>query len=356
MIGSETSMSVKIISNLLPLPTLLFNFAHYAIRPWPWILVALSSIIVFPNLNEISKAFPHVDPSIIGHDLAYPAMLTYLPQGLLGLVVASLIAAYMSTMSTSLNWGSSYVVNDFYKRFLKPEASERELVAAGRISTVVMMILASTFALILESALQTFNVLLQIGAGTGLLYILRWFWYRINAYSELTGMVVSFLVALFFLILNNYHEAQIEILVAGGIDYNSAFEKVGGLKTYEQLIIGIGITTLSWLIVTFITKPAEKTKLEEFYRHVHPGGPGWKKVISNIKKSDMDIEIDKSSKDLPLGILGMFVGCIAVYGFLFATGYWLYAKYLQAIYLSIVTVLSLIVLFKLWNKINNSKR
>jgi len=332
--------------------TLFFNFAHYALRPWPWILVALSSMVVFPNLEMIGEAFPHVDPSIIGHDMAYPAMLTYLPHGLLGLVVASLIAAYMSTMSTSLNWGASYVVNDFYKRFLKPEASEKELVLVGRLSTVAMMFLASIFALFLDSALQGFNILLQIGAGTGLLFILRWFWYRINAYSEITGMVVSFFVAIFFLVLNNYHTSQIDILIASGIDYAVAFDQVGALKTYEQLVIGVGITTLSWFIVTLLTKPADDEKLDSFYRLVHPGGPGWKKVVANSSKFGTPIDPEKNRSDLPLGILAMFVGCIAVYGLLFATGYWLYANYLPAIILTVVTVIASIILFQLWNKLN----
>jgi Na+/proline symporter len=334
--------------------TLFFNFTHYAIRPWPWILVALSSLVVFPNLEQISQAFPHVDPSIIGHDLAYPAMLTHLPHGLLGLVVASLIAAYMSTMSTSLNWGSSYVVNDFYKRFLKPEASEKELVFIGRISTVLMMVLASIFALFLDNALQSFNILLQVGAGTGLLFILRWFWYRINAWSELTGMVVSFLVAIFFLVLNTYHEAQIKVIVATGLDYDFAFESVGALKTYEQLVIGIGITTLSWIIVTLLTKPAADEKLDSFYRLTRPGGPGWKKVVANSAKFGDQINSDKDSANLPLGILSMFVGCVAVYGLLFATGYWLYANYLPAILLTAVTITASIILFYLWQKLNKN--
>ena len=336
--------------------TLFFNFTHYAIRPWPWILVALASIIVFPNLESISKAFPHIDPSIIGHDLAYPAMLTLLPHGLLGLVVASLFAAYMSTMSTSLNWGASYVVNDFYKRFLKPAASEKELVSVGRISTVIMMILTSTFALFLDNALQSFNILLQIGAGTGLLFILRWFWYRINAYSELTAMVVSFLIAIFFLVLNNYHESQIQILVSAGIDYDVAFKEVGGLKTYEQLVIGVGITTLSWIIVTLFTKPASTEKLHSFYRLVRPGGPGWSKVIKSSDELKKMIGSEGGTTNLPLGILSMFVGCIAVYGFLFATGYWLYASYLNAIILTIITLISLTILYPLWRKINKSKK
>ena len=332
--------------------TLFFNFAHYALRPWPWILVALSSLVVFPNLEQISETFPHVEASIIGHDLAYPAMLTKLPHGLLGLVVASLIAAYMSTMSTSLNWGASYVVNDFYKRFLKPEASEKELVFIGRISTVIMMVLASFFALFLDNALQSFNILLQIGAGTGLLFILRWFWYRINAYSEITGMIVSFLIAIFFLMLSNYHESQIELLVKSGIDYNSAFVEVGGLKTYEQLLIGVVLTTVSWLIVTLLTKPASDRKLDSFYRLVQPGGPGWKKVIANSSKYGIKIVPDESKSNLPLGILSMFIGCITVYTLLFAIGYWIYANYLPATVLTIVAIFGSITLFYLWNKLN----
>jgi len=332
--------------------TLFFNFAHYALRPWPWILVALASIVVFPNLEAIKLAFPHVDPSIIGHDMAYPAMLTHLPNGLLGLVVASLIAAYMSTMSTSLNWGSSYVVNDFYKRFLKPSASEKELVLIGRLSTVLMMVLAGTFALFLDSALQSFNVLLQIGAGTGLLFILRWFWYRINVYTELTGMIVSFVIAIGFLVLNNYHETQIQALVATGIDYNLAFDQVGAFKTYEQLIIGVGITTLSWLIVTLLTKPASEEKLDSFYRLTTPGRLGWKKVIENSYKFGTPIDPSTQNSDLPLGILSMLVGCIAVYGLLFATGYWLYSNYLPATVLTIITITASVILFKLWNKMN----
>src|SRR5699024_4484964 len=164
-----------------------FNVMQYALRPWPWIIVALCSIIVFPDLASLRTAFPAAS-SVVANDMAYPAMLSFIPAGWLGIVVASLIAAYMSTISTQLNWGSSYLVNDFYKRFVRPGASPKELVLIGRISTVVLMAIASILALLLSSALQSFQILLQIGAGTGLLFILRWFWWRINAWSEITGM------------------------------------------------------------------------------------------------------------------------------------------------------------------------
>jgi len=329
--------------------TLFFNFAHYALRPWPWILVALSSLIVFPNLESIQHAFPNINPKIIGHDMAYPAMLTYLPAGILGLVVASLIAAYMSTMSTSLNWGSSYVVNDFYKRFVKKDADEKELVLVGRISTVLMMILASIFSLYLQSALNAFNVLLQIGAGTGLLFILRWFWYRINPYSEISAMIVSFLVAIVFLLINNSDTAEINALVSSGVDKLKAIEIVRPFKTYEQLIIGVGITTVSWIIVTFFTKPSKPETLNNFYQMIRPGGNGWKKVIP----ANLFTEIRTQNKgDLRWGIIGMILGSVSVYSLLFAVGYWLYAQVFLAIVFSILAVFTAISVFYIWQKVS----
>ena len=169
--------------------TLWFNLAHYALRPWPWIIVALCSVIIYPDLNDILIRFEGLDPSILGHDLGYPAMLVFLPHGLLGLVVASLAAAYMSTVSTHLNWGSSYIVDDFYRRFIAPDEGERHYVKVARISTVVLIVLASVVALWLENALQAFQILLQIGAGTGLVFLLRWFWWRVNVWSELSAII-----------------------------------------------------------------------------------------------------------------------------------------------------------------------
>jgi Na+/proline symporter len=310
--------------------TLLFNAAHYALRPWPWIIVALCSLVVFPDIDSLKDAFPGVT---IGHDLAYPAMLTFLPAGLLGLVVASLIAAYMSTISTHLNWGSSYVVNDFYKRFLNPGATERQMVRVGRISTVLLMVAACALAPFLENAKRAFDLMLQIVAGTGLLFILRWFWWRINAFSEITAMLVSFIVACYF-------------------EFVHTNIGLAPFESWQKLIIGVGITTISWLTVTFITKPADEKTLRSFYRLARPGGPGWKVVLQRAE-SDND-PIDESGKrwDLPAGILCMVFGCLAVYSALFATGFWIYANRVPAVILTVTAIVSAALLVKAWTKLD----
>jgi Na+/proline symporter len=236
--------------------TLFFNIAHYALRPWPWILIALASLIVFPDIASLQAAFPHIDPKVVKNDLAFSAMLNLLPAGLIGLLIAALLSAFMSTISTHLNWGSSYVVNDFYKRFIRPDAPQNELVNVGRISTVVLMILAALLALVLENALQAFNILLQIGAGTGLIFILRWFWWRINAYSEITAMFVSFFLALYF-------ELGVE----------------NPMPEHIKLITGVAITTASWILVTLVTAPASQEPLLRFFRLIQPAPGGWKPVI-----------------------------------------------------------------------------
>jgi SSS family solute:Na+ symporter len=314
--------------------TLFFNAAHYALRPWPWIVVALCSMIVYPQLADLQKAFPHIDPGVIGHDLAYPAMLTFLPHGLLGLVLASLIAAYMSTISTHLNWGSSYVVNDFYKRFIKPQAREKELVLVGRISTVVMMVLAGAMALWLENSLQAFKIMLQIGAGTGLLFLLRWFWWRVNAFSEITAMVVSFLVAIFF-------EFAHEPLLG-----------VGRLARSWEFVIGVGFTTVAWVIVTFLTRPTREGRLREFYRLSLPGGPGWRTVLAQARADGEAIDEGEGKWTVPLGLLCMMAGCAAVYGALFATGFLLYGNVIPAVILAVVAAASAVFLFKTWRKVS----
>jgi len=311
--------------------TLFFNAAHYALRPWPWILVALCSIVVFPDLASLRAAFPNVDPGVIRHDLAYPAMLTYLPHGLLGLVVASLIAAFMSTISTHLNWGSSYVVNDFYKRFINPIADEKTQVLVGRISTVVLVVLTGFLALLLSNALQAFQILLQIGAGTGLLFILRWFWWRINPYSELTAMIVSFFIALYLQIIHP-HTGLPEI------------------SAHIQLVLGVAITTIAWIAVTLLTKPSDTKKLRSFYRLVRPGGPGWKIIVDQAQRENDPIVTREKGWDVPLGILCMIIGCFAVYSALFATGYWIYGNFAPAIILTVIGLISIVMLMKLWNK------
>ncbi|MCK5740033.1 Na+:solute symporter, partial [bacterium] len=312
--------------------TLFFNAAHYALRPWPWIIVALASIVVFPNLESLQQAFPHIAPSSVRHDLAYPAMLTYLPAGLLGLVVASLIAAFMSTISTHLNWGSSYIVHDFYKRFVKPEAADKELVRVGRLSTVVLMTLAGLLALLLDNALQAFQILLQIGAGTGLLFILRWFWWRINPFSELTAMVVSFLVAVYFQFIHS---------LTGLPEINS----------HWQLVAGVVITTLAWVLVTLITKPSDSATLRRFYALVHPGGPGWAKIVA-AAKSDGEVFSDAEKDwDVPTSILCMVLGCFTVYGTLFSTGFWIYGNRGPAIVLTVISILAAVTLMFYWRRL-----
>ncbi len=312
--------------------TLFFNAAHYALRPWPWILVALCSMVVFPDLASLQNAFPHIKESVIKNDLAYPAMLTFLPKGLLGLVVASLIAAYMSTISTHLNWGSSYVVNDVWKRFLNPHATEKELVNVGRISTAALMIVSAGVALLLENAFQAFGILLQIGAGTGLLFILRWFWWRINAFSELTAMIVSFLVAVYFTFI-----------------HNRFFE--GSLPDWAPLCIGVGITTLSWIGVTLVTRPADEETLRSFYRLVKPGGPGWHSVVRRARAQKDAIDDGEGEWNVPAGLLCMVFGCFAVYGALFATGYFIYGRTLLAGVLTLVAAASIWILTRLWRKL-----
>jgi len=293
--------------------TLFFNFAHYALRPWPWIIVGLASLVLFPSLDSINNTFPNLSSEMQGHDVAYAAMMTYLPTGLLGIVLTSLIAAFMSTISTQLNWGSSYIVNDFYGRFINKNASEKQKVIIGRITTVLLMLFAALFSFYLKSAQDVFNLLLQIGAGTGLLFILRWFWHRINPYSEMTAMIVSFIIALFFFINGKLTTPMFEI--AG----------------YWQLIIGVVITTLSWIAITLLTEPTNSKTLTEF--------------------NDLIFEGDNKFKNIGEKITGFIAGTIGVYTFLFATGNWIYGKTVLASCLTMLTLICIIILLRIWKKI-----
>jgi Na+/proline symporter len=236
--------------------TLLFNAAHYALRPWPWIIVALASMVIYPNLSDIQRTFPYVDPSLIGHDMAYPAMLRFLPAGFIGLMLAGLLAAYVSTLSTHLNWGTSYLVHDFYRRFIKREATEKHYVLVGRLVTAVLMLLAALLTFVLDSAKQSFDLMLSVGAGTGLIYLLRWFWWRINAWSEIAAMVSSFVIAVAFFIAGKMHV---------------------NIAPHVSLVITVASTTIVWITVTLLTRPADRSKLIEFYRLVQPAGPGWRR-------------------------------------------------------------------------------
>ncbi|WP_456428396.1 sodium:solute symporter family protein [Rhodocaloribacter sp.] len=311
--------------------TLLFNGLHYALRPWPWILVALASLIVFPELSMMAERFPDLSAQVIRNDLGYPAMLTFLPSGLLGLVVTSLAAAYMSTMSTQVNWGSSIIVNDLYHRFLNPEATERQLVWVGRAATVALMVVACTLALFLENALQVFNILLQIGAGTGLLFLLRWFWWRINAATELTAMIVSFLLAVYF-------------QVAGRMEWPG-----GGLADWERLLYIVALTTAAWVIVAYTTAPTDPEVLKRFYRRIRPGGPGWRAVQAALLREGVAVETEAS--DLPYGLAAAVCGALGIYSVLFATGFFLYERPLTGLLFVAVAAVSFLGIYKLWPRL-----
>jgi Na+/proline symporter len=313
--------------------TLFFNFCHYAVRPWPWIIVALASLIVFPDLASLKNAFPHIPDHYLNHDMAYPAMLTFLPTGWAGIVLASLFAAFMSTIATHLNLGSSYLVNDFHRRFVRPKATEKELVIAGRTWTVILMVFACLLATQLKSALDVFEILLQIGAGTGLLFLLRWFWWRINAWSEVAAMLLSFSMAMFFKFCG------------------------GGLPewlqpAWMQLVVGVTITTIGWIIVTFLTPPTNEKTLREFVRRSRAGGPGWQRIVEQAASEGDNLDnANDQTWSVPVGILCTIIGCVSIYGMLFATGNLLYGKYAAAVVLFVISVGSAVVLLFLWSRI-----
>lgn len=316
--------------------TFFFNIMHYALRPWPWILVALASLIIFPDVASIQEAFPNIPQDKLGHDLAYSAMLTKLPSGLLGLVLASLIAAYMSTISTHLNWGSSYMVNDFYKQQIKKNASEKELVLVGRISTIALMIFSALFALYLQNAKQLFDIIIMFGAGTGLIFILRWFWWRINAWSEISAMIVSGIVSLLF---------------SSEAISTALFGNEGMMPNWAKFPMVVFITTAVWLLVTFITKPEKVKVLQSFYEKTQPGGPGWSKIIQEALKENIILKEKENPWSVPSGILAMLLGCVLIYSCLFTTGYWIYGAYKIAMVTSILAAVSGLLLVKVWKKI-----
>ena len=332
--------------------TLLFNFFHYALRPWPWIIVGLGSLIIFPDIQSMVDAFPDVSTQYIKNDFAYPAMLReFLPAGLLGLVVASLIAAFMSTVASQLNWGSSYLVNDFYGRFYNPGATEKQKVRFGRISTITLMIFSVLLALVLQNALQAFQYLLMIGAGTGLIYILRWFWWRVNAYSELAAMAAAGLFSFIFILIENFvlqstGEGRVEVFgIAASVSYWNMFKFTGV----------VALTTLSWLTVTFLTHPVSEETLRNFYRKIRPGGPGWKAVVDRAKADNITLIKESDLRwDVPTGILCMMLGCVMIYSTLFAIGNLLYSNLATTIIFAVLAISSGFLLTRFWKKLRMS--
>ena len=298
--------------------TLWFNIAHYALRPWPWILVALASLAVYPTVDALAEAFPGLDPAILGDDLAYPAMLTHMPAGLRGLVVASLAAAFMSTISTHLNWGSSYLVHDFYRRFAAKDRSERHYIMAARVSTVLLIVLSSVLALFLTGAEQAFHLILALHAGSGLVFLLRWFWWRVNAWSEISAMAASAATALWFAL---FHEAL----------------GLGALNSSVRLVMGVAITSAVWLGVTFLTPPTEKAKMQAFHDRVRPFSVGWRRAVdtSGVEPGG-----------LAASMLAWALGCATVYLALFAAGMALYGRTGPAITFGVLTAASGVWLFR----------
>jgi Na+/proline symporter len=305
--------------------TLFFNVAHYVLRPWPWILVGLASLIIYPELSDIQKAFPHLDPTLVGHDIAYPAMLRFLPAGWVGLMLGGLIAANSSTILTHLNWGASYLVHDFYRRFVYTEATEKHYVRAGRCATVLLFVGSSGMVFLLSTAKDSFNLLLQVGAGTGLLYLLRWFWWRITAWCEIVAMISSFGVAIVFLILSR-----------NGVVFGFS----------EQLLIGIAITTVSWIAAAFLGPRTDEAVLLKFYEKVRPFGPGWRHIQARASVAEVE------SDNIPLALTGWTMGVTMIWSALFTVGNVLYGRPTYALILGGIFAVSgfivIQVVRKLW--------
>jgi solute:Na+ symporter, SSS family len=299
---------------------LFFNIAHYVLRPWPWILVGLASLLVYPELSDIQRAFPHLDPRLLDHDIAYPAMLRFLPVGFVGLMVGGLIAASSSTILTHLNWGASYLVHDFYRRFIRRDAEESHYVAAGRVATIVLFVCASGMVYLLDSAKTAFDVILQIGAGTGLLYLVRWFWWRVNAWCEVVAMVSSFAVSIVLLVLARQGTA---------------------ISTHRALVITVAVTTVCWVATAWLGPQTDRQVLIDFYRKVRPAGPGWNPIraVAGAREGE-------TADNIPLALLGWFAGCTAIWSALFTVGNLLYGRPGPSAVLGVIFLASSVVLWK----------
>ncbi len=292
---------------------LFFNVAHYVLRPWPWILVGLCSLLVYPQLSDIQAAFPNLDPRLLGHDIAYPAMLKFLPVGFVGLMVGGLIAANSSTILTHLNWGASYLVHDFYRRFITRDADERHYVLVGRLTTVLLFLCSSAVVYLLDTAKGAFDIILQVGAGTGLLYLVRWFWWRVNAWCEVVAMVSSFLMSVGLL-----------VAARNGV----------GLGTHVALVVTVAVTTVCWVVTAYVGPETDRAVLVDFYRRVRPAGPGWEPIrqAAGIARTDVPSDAD----NIPLALIGWVAGCVTIWSSLFTVGTVLYGRWTQAAVLFVV--------------------
>jgi SSS family solute:Na+ symporter len=309
---------------------LFFNVAHYVLRPWPWIIVGLCSLLVYPELSDIQRAFPNLDPRLLGHDIAYPAMLRFLPAGFIGLMVGGLIAANSSTILTHLNWGASYLVHDFYRRFIKRDGAEKHYVMVGRLATILLFLCASGTVYLLDTAKDAFDVILQVGAGTGLLYLVRWFWWRVNAWCEVVAMASSFLMSVLLL-----------VLARGGVHFS----------THVALIATVLVTTVCWVLTAYLGPPTDRAVLVRFYRKVRPSGPGWEPIrqAAGISREDARATGD----NIPMAMLGWVAGCTVIWSALFTVGNLLYGRLAYALLLLTVFAASgmalLYVVRRLWS-------
>ncbi len=275
------------------LATLWFNLAHYAVRPWPWILVALASLLLYPDLTNPREGYVR-------------AVVDLLPPGVTGLVVAGFAAAYMSTVSTQLNWGASYLVNDVWARFVRPEAQERELVRVSRWATLLLMLASLVVTLYLDSIEGAWRFLLALGAGTGLVLILRWYWWRINAWSEISAMAASFVLSL--------------------VLWNLVGLDPGDLRDWAVIMLWtVAGSTVVWTVVTVLTGPERREVLHGFYRRVRPGGPGWRRVSEELGYGAEPIP------DGPMSGLNWVAGVVSVYATLFGTGRLLFGDLLEGL-------------------------
>ncbi|MFI5179208.1 MAG: sodium:solute symporter family protein [Vicinamibacterales bacterium] len=309
---------------------LFFNVAHYVLRPWPWILVALASLIVYPNLSDIQAAFPHLDPTLIGHDIAYPAMLKFLPVGFIGLMVGGLIAANSSTILTHLNWGASYLVHDFYRRFIRRDATEAHYVRVGRLVTVGLFLCSAGAVYLIDTAKDTFDIILQIGAGTGLLYLVRWFWWRVNAWCEVVAMTSSLAVSIGLLILKKE-----------GVTFS----------THAALMTTVAVTTVCWIVAAYVAPATDSQVLAAFYQKVRPFGPGWARVRREL---GLPARNAADAGQIPLALVGWVSGCAMIWSALFTTGSLLYGRLGAAALLAFVFAASALALLwvmrRLWGQ------
>jgi len=310
--------------------TLFFNVAHYVLRPWPWILVGLASLIVYPELSDIQKSLPHLDPRLLGHDIAFPAMLRFLPAGWMGLMLGGLVAANSSTILTHLNWGASYLVHDFYRRFIRKDASEKHYVLAGRLATIGLFIASSSLVFALDTAQSSFNLILQVGAGTGLLYLVRWFWWRVTAWCEIVAMISSFTISVLFV-----------ILARNGVNYG----------TDVQLLITVIFTTICWLLTAYLGPQTDSRTLIDFYRKVHPFGPGWRRIRIKAGISDAEAAEHAEAQNIPLSLLGWASGCVMIWSALFTVGNFLYGRLGYGFPLLAVFILSALILIRTINRL-----